>query len=67
MNKVYSNAEMTHLINEYIHSERDRNILIDRLVNGLTFSELEDKYHLSERQIKRIVKRADALLLMFFS
>ena len=55
----YTNSRITELINEYIHSKRDREILIDRFVHGLTFCELEDKYHLSERQIKRIVYKAD--------
>lgn len=61
--KEYTNSQMTDLINEHIHSERDRQILLDRFVNGLTFSELEEKYYLSERQIKRIVNKADALLI----
>lgn len=59
----YTNSDITNLINEYVHSERDRSILIDRFVNGLTFSELSDKFYLSERQIKRIVKKADVVLL----
>lgn len=60
---TYSNIEFVDLVNEYIHSERDRNILIDRFVNGLTFPELSAKYCLCERQVKRIVKKADILLL----
>lgn len=60
---TYANSQMIRLIDEYIHSARDRAILKDRFVDGLTYAELEDKHHLSERQIKRIVKRADALLL----
>lgn len=56
---IYTNSEIMKYIQEYIHSERDRNILIDRFINGLTFDELENKHHLSERQIKRIVKKAD--------
>ena len=63
----YRNTDITELINEYIHSQRDREILIDRFVNGLTFSELEDKHHLSERQIKRIVKKADTILIHLLS
>ena len=63
----YTNSEIVVLINEYIHSERDRLILIDRFVNGLTFSELSDKFYLSERQIKRIVKKADIILLQIKS
>lgn len=61
--KEYTNSDMTNLINEYIHSDRDRNILIDRFVNGLTFNELETKYHLSTSQVKRIVKKADTILV----
>ena len=52
--KDYSNSQFIEIVNEYIHSERDRSILIDRYVNGLLFKELEDKYGLSERQVKRI-------------
>lgn len=61
--KEYTNSVMSQLIDEYIHSERDRAILKDRFINGLTFARLEEKYDLSERQIKRIVKKADAILL----
>ena len=61
--KEYSNSEIVSLINEYIHSERDRLILFERFVNGLTFSELSAKFYLSERQIKRIVKKADGILI----
>lgn len=61
--KEYTNSEITMLINEYVHSERDRLILFERFVNGLTFSELSDKFYLSERQIKRIVKKADTMLM----
>lgn len=65
--KEYKNSDVLSLINEYIHSERDRAIIIDRLVNGLTFSELSDKFYLSERQVKRIVKKADSILLSLSS
>lgn len=58
----YSNTRIAGLIDEYIHSERDRAILIDRFVNGLTYAELSDKHCLSERQIKRIVYKADSIL-----
>ena len=60
---TYANSKMEFLIDEYVHSARDREILKDRFINGLTFAELENKHHLSERQIKRIVKKADCILL----
>lgn len=59
----YTNEYMLYLISEYIHSARDRDILHDRFIDGLTFKELEDKYKLCERQIKRIAKKIDNLLL----
>ena len=61
--REYSNSEVSKAIDEYIHYARDRQILKDRLIDGLTYSELADKYHLSERHIKNIVKKADKLLL----
>ena len=61
--KEYTNSQIAALIDEYIHSQRDRAILKDRFINGLTFSELSAKHYLSERQIKRIVAKADKILL----
>ncbi len=61
--KDYSNSQIQTMIDEYIHSERDRQILVDRLINGMTFAELGDKYFLCERQLKRIVKKLDVILL----
>lgn len=59
----YKNSDIVNWMNEYIHSDRDRLILYERFVNGLTFSELSDKFYLSERQVKRIVKQADTFFL----
>ena len=61
--KEYTNSQIAALIDEYIHSQRDRAILKDRFINGLTFGELSAKHYLSERQIKRIVAKADKILL----
>ena len=49
------NSEIKNAIDEYIHSERDRAVLLDRLCNGLTFEKLGEKHDLSEIQVKRIV------------
>ena len=54
----YSNTDMEKAINEYIHSERDRQILKSRLIDGLIYDELSDKYHLSARRVKTIVYRS---------
>lgn len=50
-----TNSHITEVISEYIHSERDRGILLDRYVNGYTFERISEKYDMSTVQIKRIV------------
>ena len=57
MNKLrdIKNSDIKMIIDEYIHSERDRAVLTDRLVNGLTYEKLGEKHDLSEIQVKRIV------------
>lgn len=62
--KEYTNSEIVALIDEYIHSERDRAILKDRFVNGMIFEALAEKYELSVRQVKNIVyHKGDKILL----
>ncbi len=51
------NSDIKNAIDEYIHSERDRAVLLDRLVNGLTYEKLGERHDLSEIQVKRIVYR----------
>ena len=61
-----SNTEIINLINEYIHSERDRKLLKDRLVNGYTYEKLGELHDLSEIQVKRIVyKQTERLEKVF--
>ncbi len=58
----YSNSEIIAVINEWIHSERDRAIMIDRFVNGYTYEKLAEIHDLSVRQVKRIIyKCSDAI------
>lgn len=56
--RVYNKSryEWQTLIDSYIFSERDRQILSDRLLNSMTYEELGEEYILSDRQVKRIVK-----------
>jgi len=51
----YTNSEISRIIDEYIHSDRDRGILKARFIDGLTFDELSAVYNLSNRHIKTIV------------
>ena len=50
-----TNSHIKEIISEYIHSERDRRILIDRFINGYTFEKIAEIHDMSPVQIKRIV------------
>lgn len=53
----YDNSPFVRVVQEKIHSERDRDIVIQHYVNGLTAGELSGKYHVEPRQIYRICAR----------
>lgn len=55
----YSNSEIRQAIDEWIHSERDRRIMVDRLINGYTYEKLAEIHDLSVRQIKNIVYKEE--------
>lgn len=57
-----TNSQIDHLISEYIHSQRDRQVLHLRLVDGLTYEKIADKMDMSVRAIKNIVYRTEAKL-----
>lgn len=59
----YKNSEIANLIDEYIHSQRDRAILKRRFVDGICFEPLAEEFDLSVRQTKYIVyKYGDKIL-----
>ena len=58
----YTNSQIRALIDEYIHSERDRAILKRRLVDGICFEPLAEEFGMSDRQIKTIVYRSEKIL-----
>lgn len=57
-----SNSEISRLIDEWVHSERDRKILKRRLIDGICYEPLADEFDMSVRQMKNIVSRAEAKL-----
>ena len=65
LNSELSNAELSELIDNYIrglHAERNRKMLKDRLINGLLYDQLAEKYELSVRQTKRIIYKTQEQL-----
>lgn len=58
-------SEILWLIDEYIvgrNATRNKEIIRDRFIDGMTYDELASKYHLSVNQLKNIVKRFRRLL-----
>ena len=58
----YTNSRIRELIAEHIHSQRDREILSDRLIDGMTFEKLAEKHDMSDRQMRRIVYKLQECL-----
>ena len=56
------NSELSAFIDEWVPSKRNREILKERLIDGIKISDLAEKYDLSDRQIKNIIKKFKALL-----
>ena len=60
--KEYTNSQIDRLINEYIHSQRNRQILKSRYIDGLTYEALSEKYDLSVKQIRNIIHKSEIIL-----
>lgn len=58
----YTNSKIRELIEEHLHSERDRRLLYRRLVDGITFERLAEEFELSVSQTKRIVMKSSEAL-----
>lgn len=53
-----SNSQIRCLIDEWLHSSRDRSMMKDYLIDGMTFEEMADKYCISVRWTKELVSRS---------
>ena len=57
-----STSELSHFIDEWIFSERDRAILKRKLIDGICYEPLAEEFDLSVRQIKNIVYKSEEKL-----
>jgi DNA-directed RNA polymerase specialized sigma24 family protein len=57
-----SRSQIENLIYEWIFNKRHRDILIDRLLEGMTFQDIAEKYDLSVQHTKRIIYKAEEKL-----
>ena len=59
----YKNRDIANLIDEYIHSERDRAILKRRYIDGICYEKLAEEFDLSVRHVKNIVYKHEHILM----
>ena len=57
-----SNSELANLIDEWVRGERNRKMLKDRLINGMLYEPLAEKYNLSVRATQNIIYKASEQL-----
>ena len=58
----YSNSQARRAIEEFVHSERDRSLLLRRLVDGIRIEKLAEEFDLSPRQVKNIIYKNEEIL-----
>lgn len=56
-------SEILYLIDEWIFSARNREILKRRLLDGMTYEELAEEFHLSTQSVKAIVYKNKETIL----
>ena len=57
-----SKAMIETLIDEFVHVQLHRDVLKARLLDGMKYDELAEKFGYSTRQIKRIVYKSEEIL-----
>lgn len=60
----YTNSEISARIDEVIHSERDRNLMKRRLIDGITQEKLAEEFDLSVRQVQRLIYKLQEKILL---
>lgn len=51
------NSEIAERISEHVHSERDREIMRMKLIDGYTYEKIAEIVQMSPRYIRSLVKR----------
>lgn len=52
-----TNSQLAELIGEHIHSERNRQIMRMKLIDGLTYEKIAEIVQMSPRYVRALVKR----------
>lgn len=60
--KIYSNFRLREIVEEFIHSERDRAVLLRKYCDKRTIGQLAEEFDLSETGVKNIIYRNSFLI-----
>lgn len=55
----YSKSELLNLIDEWViglNATRNKEIITDKLINGLSIPQIAEKYNLSETRVKTVIR-----------
>lgn len=63
--KDYTNSQISALIDEHIHNQRDRDLLKRRLIDGLVYEKLGEEFDLSTQRVKTIVYKSMQRLIKY--
>ena len=58
----YSNHRVRAVIEEYIHSSRDRALILDNMVDGLSYDELAGKYKIAYESVRDVMRKGKEAL-----
>lgn len=58
----YRNSEISLVIDDVIHSSRDRRVLKLRFIDGLTYEKIAAEMDMSVRQIQNIIYRHEMVV-----
>ena len=60
----YTNSSVARIIDEYIHSERDRAIIKRRLIDGVSIERLAEEFDRQPRAMQRRVAKLQAVVFL---
>ena len=60
----YTNSAVARIIDEYIHSERDRAIIKRRLIDGISIERLSEEFDRSPRAMQRKIAKLQSVVFL---
>ena len=61
----YTNSQISSVIDEHIHHCLHRQMLKDRLIDGMTYEQIADKHDITARQTKNIIDKSMDRLIKY--